>query len=163
MQVVQNSGSEPLEPGDVVTFDGIEAPLEDGGQPVIQVVGASLANSTAVAGVVHSRYDVSALAEAADIANPASGTEVTPEGPVSPGEYLLVVVQGLAQVKASALADSLQPGDLLSSAGQAGYASKATMMTFGDVETVVPGTVLGKVLEPLDEGEALIYIYVTLQ
>jgi hypothetical protein len=90
-------------------------------------------------------------------------SDVTPEGVVAPGDYLLVVVQGPAQVKASALAGSLQPGDLLSSAGQAGYAAKATEVALGGVETAMPGTILGKVLEALDEGEALIYIFVTLQ
>ena len=42
-------------------------------------------------------------------------------------------------------------------------AAKAAEVTFGDVEAAMPGTVLGKVLEPLDAGEALIYIFVTLQ
>ena len=89
--------------------------------------------------------------------------EVTPEGSVSPGEYLLVVIQGPAQVKASALAGPLQPGDLLSSADQAGYAAQAAKVTLGGVETAMPGTILGKVLEPLGEGAALIYIFVTIQ
>jgi hypothetical protein len=159
MQVVQNSGTETLEPGDVVAFGGIGAPLEAGGQPVIQVVGATSANSTAVAGVVYSRYNIEALS-----AGPEKiVSEVTPEGPVSPGEYLLVVVQGPAQVKASALTGSLQPGDLLSSAGQVGYAAKAAAVSWGGTEIVMPGTVIGKVLEPLDKGQALIYVFVTLQ
>jgi len=118
-----------------------------------------VSHSTAVAGVVSSRYNIEAVTEGPKKAN----LEITPEGSVSPGEYLLVVIQGPAQVKASALAGALQPGDLLSSAGQAGYAGKATKMILGDVEAAMPGTVLGKVLEPLDEGEALIYIFVTLQ
>ncbi len=159
MQVMQNSGTEALEPGDVVAFGGIGAPLEAGGQPVIQVVGAASANSTAVAGVVHSRFNVEALGTGPE----QTVSEITPEGSVSPGEYLLVVVQGPAQVKASALAASIQSGDLLSSAGRAGYAAKAVEVTFGNVEAAMPGTVLGKALETLDEGEALIYIFVTLQ
>ena len=159
MQVVQNGGRETLEPGDVVAFSGIGAPLEAGGLPTVQVVKATAADSTAVAGVVSSRYNIEAVTEGPKKAN----LEITPEGSVSPGEYLLVVIQGPAQVKASALAGALQPGDLLSSAGQAGYAGKATKMILGDVEAAMPGTVLGKVLEPLDEGEALIYIFVTLQ
>ena len=159
MQIVQNGGKETLEQGDVVAFSGIGAPLEAGGLPTIQVVEASSANSTAVAGVVSSRFNIEAVT-----GGPAAmNVDATPEGPVSPGEYLLVVIQGPAQVKASALAGSLQPGDLLSSAGRAGYAAKAAEMTFGDVEAAMPGTVLGKVLEPLDAGEALIYIFVTLQ
>jgi hypothetical protein len=159
MQVMQNGGSTPLEIGDVAAFSGIGAPLEAGGQPVIQVTSADSANSTAVAGVVYSRYNIQDLT-----AGPEKVvSDVTPKGAVAPGDYLLVVVQGPAQVKASALAGSLQPGDLLSSAGQAGYAAKATEVALGGVETAMPGTILGKVLEALDEGEALMYVYVTLQ
>jgi len=159
MQIVQNGGKTSLEIGDVVAFSGIGAPLEADGTPIIQVASADSANSTAVAGVVYSRYNIDLLSADPDKVAP----DVIPEGPVAPGEYLLVVVQGPVQVKASALSGPLQPGDLLSSANQAGYAAKASTVTFGDTEIVMPGTVLGKVLEPLDEGEALIYIFVTLQ
>jgi hypothetical protein len=159
MQVVQNGGVTSLETGDVVAFSGIGAPLETDGPPVIEVAGVDAANSTGVAGVVYSRYNIETLTrEPEEVVS-----DVTLEGAAAPGEYLLVVVQGPAQVKASALAGPLQPGDLLSSASEAGYAAKATTVTIGGVETAMPGTILGKVLEPLDEGEALIYIFVTLQ
>jgi hypothetical protein len=159
MQVVQNSGEKTLELGDVVAFSGIGASLEAGGPPVIQVTGAASADSTAVAGVVYSRFNIEAVTGDPKELN----LEVTPEGLVQPGEYMLMVIQGPAQVKASALAGSLQPGDLLSSAGQAGYAGKAAEVTLGGVKTAMPGTVLGKALEPLNEGQAMIYVFVTLQ
>lgn len=159
MQVVQNSGKTSLEIGDVVAFTGIGTPLEAGGLPIIQVAAAESANSTAVAGVVYSRYNI----EAASAGPEEAISDVTPEGSVAPGEYLLIVIQGPAQVKASALGGPLQPGDLLSSADQTGCAAKAAKVTLGGIETAIPGTVLGKVLEPLDEGEALIHIFVTLQ
>jgi len=82
---------------------------------------------------------------------------------VPPGEYLLMVIQGPAQVKASALAGVIQPGDLLSSAGPAGQAAKAAQVSIDGIQTAVPGTVLGKALEPLDTGDKLIYVFVTLQ
>jgi hypothetical protein len=159
MQVVQNGGQTSLETGDVVVFSGIGEPLEAGGQPVIQVVGVDSANSTAVAGVVYSRYNIETLN-----AEPEEAIlDYTPEGKVAPGEYLLMVVQGPAQVKASALTGAIQPGDLLSSASQVGYAAKATKVTLDGVETALPGTILGKALESLAEGKALIYIFITLQ
>lgn len=182
MNVAQNGGSETLEPGDVVVFSGISAPHEAVGAPVIQVAKAGSANSTAVAGVVHRRLNIDALAE-----NPPPGLEVTPDGtrqigsenlaaenepgfievtsdrPVQPGEYLLLVVQGPAQVKASALSGIIHPGDLLSSAGQAGHAARAAEVTIQGVSTTMPGTVFGKALEPLDSGQKLIYVFVTLQ
>ncbi|MFN2233039.1 MAG: hypothetical protein ACK2U1_02335 [Anaerolineales bacterium] len=159
MQVVQNDGQTPLETGDVVAFSGIGAPLEEGSPPVIQVMSVDSANSTAVAGVVYSRYNIEKLRAGSE----EYITEVTPEGAAGPGEYLLMVVQGPAQVKANAISGSLQPGDLLSSAGQTGYAAKAPRATIDGVESAIPGTVLGKALEPLQAGQALIYIFVTLQ
>jgi hypothetical protein len=158
MQVVQNGGQETLEPGDVVIFNGLEA----GDPPVIQVAKAPVANSTAVAGVVYSRYNIAAVTE--DPEHSAKGNlEVTSAGPVPPGEYLLVVIQGPAQVKASALAGAIQSGDLLSSAGPAGQAAKAAQVSIEGVQTTLPGTVFAKALEPLDKGDKLIYVFVTLQ
>lgn len=161
MHVMQNGGGDPLEPGDVVVFSGLGSRLETGGLPAIQVVGGTAANSAAVAGVVHSRYNVKALTGAV---SPENATEeVTPGGPVLPGEFLLVVVQGPARVKATALGGAIRPGDPLSCAPQAGHAGRATEINFGGITAAVPGTVLGKALEPLDEGAKSIYIFVTLQ
>jgi len=158
MQVVQNGGQEDLEPGDVVIFDGLAA----GDPPVIQVAKATVANSTAVAGVVYSRYNIEAVSQ-----DPEQSTlgnrEVTPAGPVAPDEYLLIVIQGPAQVKASALAGAIQPGDLLSSASTAGQAAKAAQVSIEGVKTAMPGIVFAKALEPLDKGDKLIYVFVTLQ
>jgi hypothetical protein len=166
MHVVQNGGSEALEPGDVVVFSGLAAPLEVGGPPVVQVARATSANSTAVAGVVYSRFNIEAVIgepEQDDGRGSKAGLEVTPEGPVSPSEYLLLVVQGPAQVKAGAMTSAIQPGDLLSSAGEAGYAAKAAEVSIEGVWTAMPGTVFGKALEPLDKEDGLIYVFVTLQ
>jgi hypothetical protein len=81
---------------------------------------------------------------------------------VAPGDYLLVVVQGPVQVKVSALSGAIEPGDLLSSAGEAGHAAKAAELTVDGVTIAPPGTVFGKALEALDEGDGLVYVFVTL-
>jgi hypothetical protein len=161
MHVMQNGGEDPLEPGDVVVFAGLGSPLGTGGLPTIQVVGATAANSSAVAGVVYSRYSIEALTGAVSPENVAE--EVTPGGPVLPGEFLLVVVQGPTRVKVTALGGAIRPGDLLSSAAQAGRAGRATEISFEGTSAPIPGTVLGKALEPLDEGAKSIYVFVTLQ
>jgi len=158
MQVVQNGGSTTLEAGDVVVFSGMGEPAKKGGEPVIQVAAADTTNSTAVAGVVHCRYDVTAVGEPDE----PRGV-VTPAGPARPGDYLLVVVRGPAQVKANAVGGALQPGDLVATAGAAGIAARAAMVELGGTEIAIPGTVLGKALEPLEEGQGFIHIYVTLQ
>jgi hypothetical protein len=161
MRVVQNSGTEALETGDVVSFSGIAAPLEAGNPPVILVAKADTANSTAVAGVVYSRYNLEALT--VDENGTPPGEDVTPAGAVQPGEYMLIVVEGPAQVKASALAGAIQVGDLLSTANLAGHAARTAQVTINGVTTALPGTVLGKALEPLAEGKKLIYVYVGLK
>jgi len=168
MQVMQNGGTEPLAPGDVVVFSGINRSVTAVDAPIAQVSSAHTANSTAVAGVVFSRFNIDAIDPRLELpddgANGAlANMEVTPAGDVAPGEFLLVVVQGPALVKASALGGSIQPGDLLSTAGSMGLAGRAAALNVNGLETAVPGTVLGKALEPLDKAQEMIYVYVTLQ
>ncbi len=148
MQVVQNGSSESLEIGDVVIFTGVIPPTDVNGPPTILVSKASSANSTAVAGVVYSRY---------------APDGVNLEGAAKPGESLLIVVHGPAQVKASAAASAIQVGDLLSSSDQAGVASCSAKISIGGIQTSLPGTVFAKALEALNSGEGWIYVFVTLQ
>jgi hypothetical protein len=159
MSVAQNSGDTPLETGDVVVFSGISD--AGTGTPIIRVVPATTANSHAVAGVVYSRFNIAAVIDTGD--DPPADMEITPTGAAQPGEYMLVVVHGPALVKASAVSGALQPGDLLSTAAAIGAAGKAEMVSLGEVEMALPGTILGKALEPLAAGQSLIYIFVTLQ
>lgn len=169
MQVMQNGGDAPLAPGDVVVFSGVNRTVTAVDGPVVQVSKAGTANSTAVAGVVFSRFNIDAIDPALESADDSAAMtmaemEVTPAGSASAGDYLLVVVQGPAQVNASALGSgSIQPGDLLSTHTTAGLAGKAAMVSVNGLETAVPGTVFAKALEPLDEAENMIYVYVTLQ
>lgn len=161
MHVAQNGGKQSLEPGDVVIFSGLSSPLEDGGPPIVQVAQATEANSSAVAGVVYSRFNIEAIG-GPNGQEAIAGLEVTPAGSVSPGEYLLLVTQGPAKVKASALNQTIQPGDLLATSDEGGYAAKAAEVTLADTKTAIPGTVFGKALEPLNAGQKTIYIFVTL-
>lgn len=148
MQVVQNGGTEPLEAGDVAVFSGMVAPTDANEPPVILVSKATTANSTAVAGVVYSRYSLEGAAL---------------EGPAQPGETLLLVVQGPARVKVSAVAGAIQPGELLSSSAQAGFATRVAKITMEGTQIARPGTVFAKALESLESGEGWIYVFVTLQ
>lgn len=59
LQVAQNGGSQPLTPGAIVVFSGMTAWSD--GSPIPQVSTTTQANSTAVAGVVYSRYNVEAV------------------------------------------------------------------------------------------------------
>jgi len=147
-QLVQNGGSEPLEAGDVVVFSGMVVSADANEPPVILVSKATTANSSAVAGVVYARSDLEGA---------------TLESAAQPGEYLLLVIQGPARVKASAAAGAIQAGDLLSSSAQAGVAASTAKITIEGVQTVMPGTVFAKALQALESGEGWIYVFVTLQ
>lgn len=166
MQVAQNGGDTALEPGDVVVFSGIETGEEKDAAPIVQVARAASANSTSVAGVVYSRFNAAAVSrkpEAGPVDASWDNVEVTPTGSVQPGEYLLLVIQGPAQVKASAINGAIRPGDLLSTASEPARAARAPQIDIQGVKTTAPGTVFGKALEPLDAEQALIYVFVTLQ
>lgn len=168
-QVMQNGGTEPLSTGDVVVFSGINRSVTAVEGPLVQVSKASVANSTAVAGVVLSKFNIDAinpdLESAGDSAqDEMAAMEVTPAGSAAAGEYVLVVVQGPAQVKVGTLGSgSVHPGDLLSTGSTAGFAAEAETVTMDGVQTAVPGTVFGKALEAPQAGREMIYVYVTLQ
>ena len=163
MQVVQNSGSQPLEMGDVVVIAGMGEPLTKDGVPVVQVAKADAANSTAVIGVVAGSYSYERFT-ATESGPSGANIPLSTTGPIAPGDLLLVVVQGPCQVKASALSGAIQPGDLLSTASVDGKASGAKTATVDGISFALPGTVFAKALEPMDAGkEGLIYVFVTLQ
>lgn len=167
MQVMQNSGLEPLAPGDVVVFSGIDRTTTAVDVPMVQVSKTGTASSTAVAGVVYSRFNIDAVAEGAlapDGSDQAAMAEmeITPAGDAAPGEYVLVVVQGPAEVKVSAVSGSIQPGDLLSTSTESGFAGRTQEVSLQGVSTALPGTTFGKALEPLAAGQEMVYVYVTL-
>ena len=66
-------------------------------------------------------------------------------------------------VKADASYGPIQRGDLLTTSSTPGHAMRAEPVDVGGVKIYRPGTILGKALEPLGEGKALIRVFVTLQ
>jgi hypothetical protein len=189
MQVAHNGGEESLDVGDVVEFRGISLPKQGEPRegdadaetatpriPIVQVARAREGSEAAIAGVVFSRFNIDAVddseelpyAKSEDLAEELArkrgtnaGLEVTPAGPVSPGEYLLVVVQGPARVKASATVAAIKPGDELV-VGH-GYSSDAAVRS-GDPATANTSSrpsPVGAALQPLATGEDTIYAYVS--
>ena len=72
----------------------------------------------------------------------------------NPGEVPLAIV-GIVPVKASAENGPIAPGDLLTTSSTPGHAMRADIF--------VGGTIIGKALEPLEEGTSVIRMLVTLQ
>lgn len=121
------SVSEPLEPGDVVEFDPHNPR---------QYRKAQSAYSPLVVGVISTRPGV------------ILGVREQAEG------QALLALLGRVPVKATTENGPIRPGDLLTSASQAGYAMRC------DEASRCEGALLGKALEALEDGEGTILMLV---
>lgn len=84
----------------------------------------------------------------------------------------LLVLTGQVPCKATAINGAIRPGDFLVSSSNPGYAMKATFLSVDDVRTVsdvkkvlehnqkIQMSVIGKALEPLENGEGRIAVLV---
>jgi hypothetical protein len=79
-----------------------------------------------------------------------------PHGPESPQRMVMVV-----QVDASY--GPIQRGDLLTSSLTPGHAMKAEPVDIEGIQIYRPGTIIGKAMGSLSEGQGLIEVFVTLQ
>jgi hypothetical protein len=78
-----------------------------------------------------------------------SGTETSGEYPVA--------LTGRVYCWADASEDSIQPGDLLTTSDTAGHAMKVADYARAQ------GAIIGKAMSPLEEGQGLVLVLVTLQ
>ena len=123
-----------LEPGTVVVID----PAKDD-----QVLPASQSYDTRVAGVVSAQPGVILGEPGTDKVKVAHG--------------------GRVKVKADARFGSIQIGDLLVSSETLGYAMRSAPVEVNGISLHRPGTIVGKALEPLREGQGEILVLLTLQ
>ena len=136
------AGDAPLVRGDLVEVVGVAEPVV-GDIPVPRVRRVEAAESRAVLGVVDRRWA------------PGEGFAPAEDGPVAPGEYLgIVTIGAYAQVRVDATYGAIAPGDLLVSSPTAGHAMRS--------ESPATGTLVGKALEGLAEGQGVIAVLVTL-
>jgi hypothetical protein len=66
-------------------------------------------------------------------------------------------------VKADATARPIRIGDLLVTSDKAGMAMKSEPIDLNGIKIHRPGTLIGKALEPLAEGEGQILVLLSLQ
>jgi hypothetical protein len=182
MLIAQNGGEEALEPGDVVVVVGLTDPLfPEAVRPILIVRKAETPFSQGIVGVVEGRYVYKLATEQVSTASfeegkkdttPSEQVEETiieeayPGEPAAPGDYLTVVYRGLVKVKVDAQSSAIKVGDLLTLSSTAGHAMKAQLLTIEGERTAgyhLPGTVIGKALEPLNSGKGLIWVLVDLQ
>jgi hypothetical protein len=76
---------------------------------------------------------------------------------------LQVATMGRVKVRVDATAAPVRIGDLLVTSGKRGMAMKSQAVSLGGVELHRPGTILGKALEALPEGEGEILVLLSLQ
>lgn len=168
-QVVQNAGAVPLAPGDVAVFVGLGEPFGPNETRHVQVARADTVPGSAVAGVVQARYNTNMLL--LDEPDPDALASLEPDElslrdlepaelwatrtePAPPGEFLLMVTHGPAEVKASTVAaGSIRASDLL-------VAERGTARVARGADEGSPGRSIGTALTPLAAGEATIWAFV---
>ena len=124
----------PLAAGTVVVID----PLESN-----RVLPSSQSYDTRIAGVVSSQPGI-ILGEAGE-------------------DKAKVAHSGRVKVKVDAQFGPISVGDLLVSSATTGYAMRSTLIEMNGISLHRPGTIVGKALEPLKEGEGEILVLLTLQ
>ncbi|MFW6069504.1 MAG: hypothetical protein ACOC9X_00545 [bacterium] len=143
VDVALHDGDEPLQQGDVVVVSGVADPVV-GEIPAPLVRKADEAESSGVIGVVDRGYDVD---------DPVRGQ--TGEGSIEPGEYVTIVTLGAFKaIRVDASYGAIAPGDLLVSSPTPGHAMRA--------DDPAVGTVVGKALDVLEEGQGVVAVMVTL-
>jgi len=124
--IARNTSTKTLQKGEAVRADGVETLMAGAQQPVMQV---GLAQATdQILGVVVGRTEMSMVEPGADDAKP--GPHYGPVGgPAEPGDYLVIAVQGMAQVRVDP-ASSVQAGDRIG-LSTAGAAQAVDVSSFG--------------------------------
>ncbi len=126
--VARNTSEASMNVGDVVQAAGIDAQMAGEQTPVMQVTHAE--SGDRVLGVVVGRTEMTMVEPSADDVQP--GAHYGPVGgPAKPGDYLVIVVQGMAQVRLDPAAE-VQTGDVIQ-AGAEGATKAVGTPSFGMV------------------------------
>jgi hypothetical protein len=149
----QNADADALEVGEIVAMTGVAPPLMGQRMPLLEVQRAT-ANDGAL-GIVQARAEVSTRDKPVLI----DGNEQTEtiemagmaQGPVAPGDYLFIVIQGLIQVRADPGA-GIQAGDRLAAGGDG-----LAILAAPDAQT------LGRAVDAVDPATGLVWVLVDLQ
>jgi hypothetical protein len=165
----KNSGTETLEAGDVVVITGSSAAII-GSIPLMEVAKTNAGYNTAVVGVVNKclsvttcTRDMKGLPESEESALPEKEIDVKANSAVviQPNEYVNVVTLGAFKaIKVDASYGAIQPGDLLVTSANAGYAMKAQPELINGKPFYPSGCIIGKALGTLVSGQGKIPVFV---
>jgi hypothetical protein len=157
--VAQVSGADALSPGDLVAVTGAAEPIPGGTAPLPFVRQADSATYNGVIGVVSSRmvWEVAPGKEAEGEMSMRSA-----EGSAQPGEYVSIVVYGIAQLKIDPNA-AIAPGDRLTASSLPGLARPLQKQEINGMQVVEGASVIGVALAAPTAGQDTIPVFVTLR
>jgi len=125
---------------------------EDLAPGTVVVLDAALGNAIKAS---HRAYDTSV----AGVVSEQPGILLGEEGPSKEQ----VATTGRVRVKVDASRGAIEVGDLLVTSDKSGYAMRSTPIDVGGIPLHRPGTIVGKALETLREGEGEILVLLSLQ
>ena len=144
--VARNTSEASLHVGDVVRAAGIDAQMAGEQTPVMQVTRAE--SGDRVLGVVVGRTKMTMVEPGEDQVKP--GPHYGPVGGTAePGDYLVIVVQGMAQVRVAPTA-KIQTGDMIGVSAEGAKRAVDTSSSFGMVLDQVDSDGLAWVLVGFD-------------
>ena len=153
------SGPDSLSPGDLVAVTGVAEPIPGASNPLPLVRLADASSFSGVIGVVRSRM----VLEVA----PGKGGEgemsmhSTP-GAAQPGEYVALIVSGVAEVKIDP-GTQILAGERLTAADTPGSARALKRQEINGMQVVEGAPVIGVALAAPVDGQATIPVFVTLR
>jgi hypothetical protein len=155
-----NAGDQPLEPGQVVAIQGIQATTLDDAPALWRVVPAW--EGLAAVGVVRGKAELDDAPEGATLREGETGSRLVPRsGAAQPGEYLTIVIYGPMQVKASVADGAIEPGTRLA-VGQAGAVRALKTVVVEGLTLTESAPTIGIVLAAPDE-DGLVWVLVNPQ
>jgi hypothetical protein len=155
----KNASGITLRTGDIVKLEGsaiVRFHGSDNKLPVAEVTLADTENDTRTIGIVD-RKAVPPDTPPGSSSQPDASTRTPGDlSAIEDGEELLVVTLGAySRCKVDASTVPVQAGDLLTSSTNPGYAQKAVNPQIG--------TIIGKALEPMEQGTGHIAVFVNIQ
>jgi len=148
-----------LTAGDLVTVVGMADPLPNTLSAVPLVDRTDGSSSTGVIGIVESRM---ALQQAVNREDGVLTLRSVP-GPAQDGDYVGLIVIGIAQVKVDPLADGINPGQRLTVSEVAGHTRLLRSETLNGMVVTEGTPVIGIALAAPVPGETTIPVFVTLR
>ncbi len=152
-----NAGSLALQPGDIVSIQGL-LPSNFAGTTTLMQVKAAEKGETVI-GVVQGRADVNSRTDSEQ--GNSEDRLVPRQGTAEPGDYVTIIIYGPAQVKASALSGSISAGTRLTLGDDGGVRTLKTTEVNG-IQIAESASTIGIALEQYGTNQ-LIWVLVNPQ